>query len=249
MARLQVRVGTSGFHYEHWREVFYPPELPKGRWLPFYARHFDTVELNNPFYRLPERSTFEGWASQVPPGFTFAVKASRFLTHVKRLQDPQEPLRRFFDRAVGLGETLGPVLYQLPPQMHRDLGRLEAFLDALPPGHRHVVEFRHASWYTQEVLRCETPVRATSDFVYARFHGPVGYYAGCYSPEALAEWAERLAALAVERRALYTYFNNDMHGYAVQNARQLRDLLGRALEEGRADAPGRRRCARPHPRL
>lgn len=171
IARAQPRVGCSGWNYKAWRIAFYPERLPARRWLEFYASRFDTVEVNNTFYRLPERATFAAWHRQAPPDFLFSVKASRFLTHMKRLREPEEPLARFFSRASAFSRQLGPVLYQLPGNFTIDLGRLEAFLDALPrlsSGRRirHVMEFRHPSWYSlrdvshaQPSRRCALPAR------------------------------------------------------------------------------------------
>ena len=140
-----LHVGTSGWSYPHWAGVFYPSDLPQRSWLHYYARHFSSVELNSPFYRLPSRQAFAAWRDKVPPGFVFAVKASRFITHVKRLKDPAEPLERLFDAVGGLGEKCGPVLFQLPPSMNADMERLDAFLAALPKGRRTTFEFRHSS--------------------------------------------------------------------------------------------------------
>ena len=140
-------IGTSGWHYDHWRGPFYPSKLPKTRWLEFYAGHFDTVEVNSSFYRLPSETAVGGWRRGTPPGFTFSMKASRYITHLKRLKDSAEAVRRFTERVKILKEKLGPLLYQLPPNMKRDDRRPESFLAGLPPGYRHAVEFRHSSWY------------------------------------------------------------------------------------------------------
>ena len=148
----EIRVGCSGWQYGHWRGGFYPADLPQSRWLEHYASVFDTVEVNNTFYRLPEASTFAAWRDRTPPGFLFSVKASRFLTHMKKLKDPEEPLSRFFERASALERRLGPVLYQLPPRWPKNLERLELFLTALPAGRTHVVEFRDPSWYAEDVF-------------------------------------------------------------------------------------------------
>src|SRR4029079_10973524 len=147
------RVGCSGWQYKHWRGDFYPARLPQARWVEHYAKTFDTVEINNSFYRLPERSTFEAWARRAPAGFEFAVKASRFLTHMKKLKDPEEPIDRLFTRLRALGTHLGPVLYQLPPGWKVDVERFAHFLDALPSDVRHVIEFRETSWYSPEIFR------------------------------------------------------------------------------------------------
>ncbi len=152
MDNPRLRVGCSGRQYRHWRGVFYPADLAQARWFEFYARAFDTVEINNSFYRLPGASTFRRWHERAPRGFLFAVKASRYLTHMKKLKDPEPPLELFFSRARELGPALGPVLYQLPPRWPVNVDRLKVFLAALPPGVAHVIEFRNASWYTPEVF-------------------------------------------------------------------------------------------------
>jgi len=186
-----IRIGCSGWQYKHWRASFYPTSLPQSRWLEYYARQFDTVEINNTFYRLPETPTFAAWRRRVPRGFVSAVKASRYLTHMKKLKDPKEPLSRFFMRAKGLKRALGPVLYQLPPHWKIDLERLDAFLKALPRTRRHAIEFRDPSWYSDEVFtRLErhkvalclhdmagsaTGKLPVGPFVYVRFHGAQKY--------------------------------------------------------------------------
>ena len=148
-----VRIGTSGWIYQHWRRTFYPADLPVKRWFAFYSESFDTVEINNTFYRLPPPEVFRVWARQAPPGFLYAIKASRFLTHLKKLKDPAEPIARLLERARLLGAHLGPLLYQLPPNWHRDVGRLRDFIACLPRYLDHVFEFRDPSWYTDEVCR------------------------------------------------------------------------------------------------
>ncbi len=251
MAGGGIRVGTSGWVYRHWRGVFYPEKLPASRWLDFYARHFDTVEINNTFYRLPSAAALAARAAEVPPGFVFAVKASRFLTHMKKLKDPDEPLARLLDRAEALGPTLGPLLYQLPPHWRCDAGRLRDFLARLPDGFRHVFEFRDPSWYTDEVFDlltetgvgfcvhdmrgAESPSRVTGRVVYQRFHGPTARrYAGSYPTAELRRHAERLRPLADAGHEVYAYFNNDFGGHAVANAATLRRLLGVAAPGGAA---------------
>src|SRR5688572_6733391 len=185
-----ARVGCSGWQYKHWRGEFYPDDLPASRWFEHYASVFDTVEINNTFYRLPEEQTFAAWAARAPPRFLFAVKASRFLTHMKKLKDPEEPLDRLFSRMRPLGRHLGPVLYQLPPGWKLDKERLEVFLRALPAGVRHVLEFREPGWYGDDVsallerygvARCvhdmkgsATGMERVGPFVYVRFHGAAG---------------------------------------------------------------------------
>ena len=238
---LHYYTGTSGWHYDHWRDRFYPEKLAKAKWLEFYADHFNTVELNNSFYRLPSETAFATWYNSSPPDFTFAVKVSRFITHIKRLRNSEEPLDTFITRAKGLGEKLGPLLYQLPPNLHRDDERLESFLSILPPGMKHVVEFRHQSWLEDSVFEIlhkynigfcifdmpdiSCPLVATADFAYIRFHGSTGLYSSCYSNEELADWAKRLTNLAANVKVLYIYFNNDAEAFAVRNAITLRGYL------------------------
>jgi len=240
MSHMSVRIGTSGWVYNHWRGVLYPAELPPRDWFAAYAAAFDTVEINNSFYRLPSAATFAAWRDQAPAGFLYAVKASRFLTHMKKLKDPEEPLRRFFERAAHLGQTLGPVLYQLPPHWQLNLERFAHFLAALPPGYQHVVEFRDASWLVEEVFQLmeqhqvahclhdmyplKVPLRLTAPTVYVRFHGDAAH-SGDYPRAALEQWADQIAAWRGEGRDVYAYFNNDIGGYAVHNARTLREVL------------------------
>src|SRR4051812_16225792 len=235
-----VRVGCSGWQYKHWRGDFYPADLPATRWFEHYTTTFDTVEINNTFYRLPEAPTFATWARRAPPGFLFAVKASRFLTHMKKLNDPAEPLERFFTRAAHLRRTLGPVLYQLPPRWPVNVERLKIFLAMLPRRRQHAIEFREPSWYTDEVFALLEEHRvalclhdmagsasgrmAIGPFVYVRFHGPQKYN-GRYPDETLAAWAEWLADQSRGGRAAYAYFNNDMGGHAPRDAVRLRDAI------------------------
>ena len=215
--------------------------MAQSRWLEHYAERFDTVEINNTFYRLPPPETFAAWRQRAPAGFVYAVKASRFLTHMKKLKDPDEPIRRLFTGARQLGRTLGPVLYQLPPRWPVNLDRLIPFLKALPATRRHVVEFRDPSWYCDEVFaRLEqhnvalclhdmpesaTGKLAVGPFVYVRFHGP-RKYAGRYSDHVLQGWAEWLAGRASAGAPVYAYFNNDVGGHAPRDAVRLRDAIG-----------------------
>jgi uncharacterized protein YecE (DUF72 family) len=254
---MRPRIGCSGWNYKNWRGHFYAPELPVSAWLPTYAATFDTVEVNSTFYRLPEASTFAGWRAQTPAGFVMAVKASRYLTHLKRLRDPREPIARLFERVQALGPRLGPMLYQLPGNFHRDLSRLDAFLAVLPASLpagpsgvrrrrlQHVMEFRHPSWYEpatyallerHKVSLCLHDKRgsqitepAIGPIVYVRFHGTSGHYAGSYERPALEAWAARLAQYARQGRPVYAYFNNDPNAVAVENALVLRAEVERAL--------------------
>ena len=233
-----VRVGCSGWQYKHWRGNFYPADLPLKSWFEHYASVFDTVEINNSFYRLPEASTFAAWSARAPRGFLFAVKASRFLTHMKKLKEPEDPLDRFFRRARSLGRHLGPVLYQLPPGWKLDLGRLEYFLMSLPRDVAQVIEFRDTTWYAQEVYALlerhrvslclhDMPGSATGRLrvgpcVYVRFHGASGRYNGSYPDDRLADWAQWLQEQARTGVDVYAYFNNDVGGHAPRNALVLR---------------------------
>jgi len=234
-----VQIGTSGYVYKHWKRVFYPEDLPSKDWLSYYTGHFSTLEINNSFYRLPERSTFAGWRKRSPDGFLFSVKVSRFLTHLKKLKDPEEPLERFLENAEGLGPKLGPLLFQLPPHWKPDLGRLRGLLALRPRRRRFAVEFREAAWCTDEVFSIlkegnaalclhdglpDCPPAVTADFVYLRFHGRSAP-GGRYTRSALSDWAERIGRWRRDSLDVYAYFNNDAHGYAVENARELIELV------------------------
>jgi uncharacterized protein YecE (DUF72 family) len=237
-----VRIGCSGWNYQHWRERVYPKGCPPARWLEHYATLFDTVEVNNTFYRLPRRDAVARWVEQTPEDFCLAAKMSRYITHLKRLTDLEGGLARFYERIEPLARSpkLGPVLWQLPPNFKRNDERLAAALDALPPG-RHAFEFREPSWYVEEVyapLRKHDvalvipdspkyPFRTlelTAGWTYVRFHYGSRGRNGNYSERELAEWAERID---VWRREVdvYVYFNNDWQGFAVANASRLGQLL------------------------
>ena len=233
-----VRVGCSGWQYKHWKGDFYPADLPQTAWLEYYARHFDTVEVNNSFYRLPDEGIFASWKARTPAAFLFGVKASRFLTHMKKLKDPEEPVERLFSRARELQGKFGPVLYQLPRQLPKNLERLAGFLAILPPRVKHAIEFRESSWYDEEVMRLlrkhhvaiclhdmpgSVPPRLlTARFAYIRFHGATGRYNGAYPRQLLEQWADWLAAIDCPA---FVYFNNDIGGHAPRDARTLRELL------------------------
>jgi uncharacterized protein YecE (DUF72 family) len=235
-----VRIGCSGWQYRHWRGNFFPAELPSSRWLEYYAEHFNTVEINNTFYRLPEASTFAVWSRRVPRGFVYAVKASRYLTHMKKLKEPEEAIARLFTRAKRLATTFGPVLYQLPPRWPVNVERLAAFFRALPRARRHAIEFRDPSWYTPQVFDLLEKHRvalclhdmegsasgmlAIGPFVYVRFHG-VQKYSGRYPDETLKRWADWMADQRKEGRPIYAYFNNDTGGHAPRDAVRLREML------------------------
>jgi uncharacterized protein YecE (DUF72 family) len=234
-------VGCSGWHYEHWCGLYYPDELSKSKWLPFYARQFNTVELNNSFYHLPSEKAFTTWRESTPENFVFAVKVSRFITHIKRLRNLGSAVENFLSRADFLGEKLGPLLYQLPPSMKRNDELLQNFVSSLPPKYQHAIEFRHESWIDDavfDILRRHNvglcvfdmpgfscPLVATSDFAYVRFHDSEGLYASCYSGEELSQWAQRIARLGQNVKVSYIYFNNDAEAFAVENAITLRNFL------------------------
>jgi uncharacterized protein YecE (DUF72 family) len=244
---MDIRVGCSGWNYAHWRNgVFYPPRCPARLWLDYYARHFDTVEVNATFYRLPTAKAVQGWVDQAPDDFCFAVKMSRYVTHVKRLRDLPPSLELFYGRIEPLVRSpkLGPVLWQLPPTFRRDDARLAEALAQLPPG-RHCFEFRHPSWFADEVMALlrehdvalvigdRPEVNAfqthdlTADWTFVRFHAGTRGRRGNYSERELEEWAERLLSWPV--REAFVYFNNDWEGFAIRNALRLRELLGATL--------------------
>jgi len=243
----EIRVGCSGWNYRHWRGDFYPAGLAVKRWFAHYAAVFDTVEINNTFYRLPPRATFAAWREQAPPGFRYAVKANRFLTQAKKLKDCADPVARMFAAVEALGGTTGPILYQLPPRFRINLERLADFLALLPSGYDHVFEFRDASWYVEETYGLlerhraslcahdlpglASPRHAVGPIAYVRFHGGTGKYVGRYSEAALAEWSEWLAEQARQGRGIWAYFNNDIGGAAIPDALALRAMLRRRLRE------------------
>jgi uncharacterized protein YecE (DUF72 family) len=231
--------------YKHWRGLFYPEGLPVKRWFAFYADTFDTVEINNSFYRLPPPETFAAWRKQAPPGFRYAVKANRFITQAKKLKDCEEPLVRMMDAVSALGPALGPMLYQLPPRFKVNLERLEGFLALLPPDVSSVFEFREPSWHCDEVFAllerydagfcvhdmpdCISPRIAVGPLAYVRFHWGEGKYRGRYSDERLREWADWIVAQASDGRAVWAYFNNDIGGAAIEDAQTLRAMVRQAL--------------------
>ena len=245
-----VRIGCSGWNYAHWREgVFYPARLPPRRWLQYYATIFDTVEVNSTFYRLPRREAVANWVRETPPDFLFTIKASRYLTHIKRLKELGNGVSIFYDRIAPLlgSPKMGPVLWQLPPTFARETDRLAAALEELPRG-RHCFEFRHESWFvpeTYELLRRhgaalvigDHPTRPwqahelTADWTFIRFHAGARGRNGNYSERELEEWAERIERWR-ESVDVYAYFNNDWEGFAVRNGASLR----RRLERGKSVA-------------
>jgi uncharacterized protein YecE (DUF72 family) len=238
----RVLIGCSGWNYADWRGRFYPRGEPQRRWLELYAERFDTVEINATFYRLPKRDSVAAWVEHTPNRFVFSVKASRYLSHIKRFRDLSEGIARFYEPLEPMlaAGRLGPVLWQLPENFHRDDDRLHAWLEALPPG-RHTIEFRHPSWFAQPVLDAlrarqvaltigDHPTRpfqthdATASWRYVRFHYGTHGRQGNYSATELAEWARRIAGWRATRE-VYAYFNNDWRAYAPANALALRGRL------------------------
>jgi uncharacterized protein YecE (DUF72 family) len=231
---VALRIGTSGWQYRHWRGRFYPPGLSTTRWFEAYAEQFDTVELNVTFYRQPRPQVFEDWARRAPDGFLFAVKASRYLTHVRRLRSPRESVEYLLEGACRLGDGLGPVLLQLPPDMRAEPDRLAETLEAFPPSVRVAVEPRHRSWFSDEIRdllaargaalcwadrrRPLTPTWGTADWGYVRFHEGRAHPSPCYGRQALRTWAERMAETFSADNDVFAYFNNDPEGCAVRDA-------------------------------
>lgn len=239
----RLNIGCSGFLYPHWRENFYPKGLPQRRWLEYYAGKFQTVELNVTFYRLPKEEALRKWHDETPEGFSFALKGSRFITHIKRLKSPAEPVGLFMERALILREKLAVILWQFPPNFKKNTTRLEEFLGALRPYRlRHAFEFRNETWMDKDVVSLlkregqalcmadwppfadDLPV--TAGFVYLRRHGRGGGYDSCYSREQLRRDAVRIKKYLRRKREVFIYFNNDAYGYAPRNAMELKEMLG-----------------------
>jgi uncharacterized protein YecE (DUF72 family) len=234
-------VGCSGWHYDHWRILYYPPGTKKTEWLSFYAKQFNTVEINSSFYRLPSERALIRWRENTPDNFIFAIKASRFITHVNKLRNCRVALGNFLSRVSFLKSKLGPLLYQLPPSIERNDDMLCGFLDLLPHGYRHVFEFRHDSWINEAIFHIlqqynvalciadipnmDFPLITTSDFAYIRFHGNKELYSSCYSNRELLQWSQNIINLNGAIKAVYIYFNNDAKAFAVKNAQVLMNYL------------------------
>ncbi|MBI2862478.1 MAG: DUF72 domain-containing protein [Chloroflexi bacterium] len=234
-------VGTSGWIYPHWRGVFYPATLPTSQWFGYYARYFGTVEINNSFYHLPSEAAFRAWHKQAPASFIYAVKANRFITHMRKLRDPEGPLEKFLPRARLLNSSLGPILYQLPPHWRRNVERLQAFCQLLPKDMVHVFEFRDPSWFHEETFAVlaafgaafcivslpdfTCPIRVTGSVVYIRMHGSATLYGSKYTEDELRAWAAHILRFRSEGHDIYIYFNNDAFGYAAENALRLREIV------------------------
>lgn len=232
---VSILVGTSGWHYPHWRPRFYPPKLGTPKWLTFYSERFATVEVNNAFYRLPEKTTFAKWREETPGDFVIAVKVSRYITHVLRLRESADPVARLMERAAALGSRLGPILLQLPPNLRCDPEGLEATLSAFPAAIRVAVEARHSSWFHDEIREVlerhgdalcladggpvEVPRWRTTDWSYVRFHQGRGRPAPCYTRSALDSWAADICDMWKRSEDVFCYFNNDTNGCALRDAR------------------------------
>lgn len=237
----KIRIGCSGWNYRHWRGAFYPEGLPVKNWFAFYAGQFDTVEINNSFYRLPRAETFDSWREQAPVDFLYAVKANRFITQAKKLKDCEEPIARMMAPTRHLGRALGPILYQLPPMLGMNLERLEAFLKLLPTDLTHVFEFRDKSWYSDATLELldrfgagfvahdfpgkASPRWAAGNVAYVRFHGGIGKYYGRYSDEVLLDWSDWMLGQARAGRSIWAYFNNDGDAAAIHDALTLKAMM------------------------
>ncbi|MFB3925651.1 MAG: DUF72 domain-containing protein [Syntrophales bacterium] len=236
-----IHIGTSGWHYDHWRGPFYPEALSRQNYLDYYADHFHTLEINNSFYQMPQEKTLVQWRNAVPPSFIFSIKASRYITHIKKLKDGKQILGPFMKKVELLREKTGPILFQLPPQWRFNPERLSSFLNALSKECRYVFEFRDSSWFCKKtydiltqhnaafciynVANRTTPKEITADFTYVRLHGPKGANQGCYDIETLSAWADTFISWRNEGKEIFCYFDNDEAGYAARNAVQMRDLI------------------------
>jgi uncharacterized protein YecE (DUF72 family) len=237
----KVKFGTSGWRYDDWNEIFYPKDLADEEKLKFFAKKFNTVEINNTFYNLPKKNVFANWKDRVPDNFVFAVKASRYITHMKKLTDPKSIIKDFFENVSGLGKKIGPILFQLPPFWKENFERLKKFLQVLPKQHKYVFEFRDKSWYKDEIFKLlkdknialcvhdhqdgPSPKILTADFSYFRFHGPGGSYRGKYSKTRLKKFAEIIKKWKNQGINIFCYFNNDFKGNAIENAGQLKKMI------------------------
>jgi uncharacterized protein YecE (DUF72 family) len=238
-----IHIGTSGWQYSHWKGPFYPQELSMDDWLAYYAERFHTVEINNSFYQLPTKETLRQWRSKVPENFIFSFKASRFITHMKKLKDPESSLSRLLEVVSSLDGKLGPILFQLPPKWRFNPDRFFDFLESLPSEYRYAFELRDPSWLDHRAYEALTEVGAafciyelagrmspkeiTADFVYIRLHGPENVpYMGQYATKTLAGWAGAISSWSAQGRDVFCYFDNDEAGYAAQDALRLQEMLG-----------------------
>ena len=236
-----LRIGTSGWHYDHWKGPFYPEDLSAEDYLEYYAGHFSAAEINHSFYQLPKKKTLESWMDILPKRFKFAAKASRYLTHMKKLKDPRDPLKKLYNRMEILGDQLEVILFQLPPNWHANIERLNNFLELLSDDYRHVFEFRDPDWFQQatydalaahdaafciyELGDIESPREITAKTVYIRLHGPGDKYKGLYDKQTLSGWSGAISSWEDQGHHVYCFFDNDEKGYAVQNAAELQEML------------------------
>jgi len=236
-----ISIGTSGWMYNHWKGPFYPEKFPNNEMLKYYANKFKTVEVNSSFYRLPTTKTVQKWMNETPDQFIFSIKASQFITHRKYLKDGQETTKKFFDVIKGLKNKLGVILFQLPPNWHYNYERIREFVEILPKQYLYTFEMRHPSWYEQEVFELFKKYnialcihdftgdlfleKITANFIYIRFHGPIRLYYGKYSSDHLNQWAEKISKWITQNIKIYVYFNNDAHGWAVENALEINKIL------------------------
>lgn len=236
-----IHIGTSGWHYQHWKGRFYPEDMPDQNMLKYYEKKFETAEINNTFYQLPKEKTLLRWRDTVPEDFIFSVKASRYITHMKKLKDPKEPVTNFLDRIKSLGHTLGPILFQLPPRWNCNPARLKSFLQVLPAHYRCTFEFRDQSWFDDQIYQALkdhnaafciyhlsgvlSPKEVTADFIYIRLHGPGGPYQGQYTDETLAKWGQIFDTWNKQGKEIYCYFDNDEAGYGAQDALRLQEIV------------------------
>jgi len=234
-------IGTSGWHYKHWIGSFYPEELPKKNMLKYYVQFFSSVEINNSFYKLPDQTTFQNWSEQAPVNFIFSVKASRYITHMKKLKNVSSSLNLFLEAIKPLKNHLGPILFQLPPKWKCNIERLNSFLKILPSEKKYAFEFRDSSWWNDDVYRLLanrktafcifelaailSPIILTADYVYIRLHGPDNAYQGLYSEKTLIKWAEKIKSWNNKGKEVFCYFDNDQSGFAVKNALQLKKII------------------------
>lgn len=237
----KIYIGTSGWHYKHWTGAFYPATIKGSRQFDEYKKNFETVEINNSFYKLPSDKTFRQWALAAPKGFTYAIKASRFITHVKKLAVDMDSISLLLSRVDILEEKLGPVLFQLPPGWMVNIERFREFLEKIPYGYRYTFEFRNTSWYKKEIYELlkqhhcafciyelaghTSPIEITTDFIYIRLHGPGDKYQGSYTTATLKKWAANCRQWMKNGLDVYVYFDNDQHGYAAFNAITLQELI------------------------
>jgi uncharacterized protein YecE (DUF72 family) len=241
MKKRPIHIGTSGWHYKHWKGTFYPKDTADKNQFSIYIKTFETVELNNSFYRLPDADTFAAWQKSAPDNFIFAIKGSRYITHMKKLNETTAALRSLLENASELKEKLGPILFQLPPKWNPNMERLEIFLKQLPKGFRFAFEFRNPAWYTEDVYSLLrkyksafciyeldhhlSPLITTTDFVYVRLHGPEGKYQGSYTKRQLNSWAKHCRKWQEAGKEVFIYFDNDQEGYAAFNAQTLQEIL------------------------